>query len=113
MKFLIDANLGRKFTGLIENAGHDAVFINDLLKNASDEDVLVLAERENRIVITGDKDFGELVFKSDKFSHGVIFIRTKSSDAEKMFEIVKDALDKSKGKFVIVREGQIRVRELK
>ena len=54
MKFLIDANLGKKFTNLIKKAGHGAVFINDLLRNASDEDILILAERENRIVITND-----------------------------------------------------------
>lgn len=52
MRFLIDANLGRKFTSLLSLAGHDAVYINDLLPKASDDDILSLAEREGRILIT-------------------------------------------------------------
>ena len=113
MKFLIDANLGRKFTSLINKSGHQAIFINDILKNASDEDILDIAEREKRILITCDKDFGELIFMSGKSTHGIIFIRTKSSDAVNRFEAVKDNLGKAKGKFVIVREGQVRIRDLK
>lgn len=113
MKFLIDANLGRKFTGIVRKAGHQAAFINDILKNASDEDVLITAERENLIVITGDKDFGELIFKLGKSSAGVILIRAEVADPEKRFEMVKDALSKAKGKFVVVKEWKIKVRGLK
>ena len=113
MKFLIDANLGRKFTNLINKARYDAVFINDLLRKASDEHVLILAERKNRIVVTNDKDFGKLIFKLGKSSAGVILIRTSIADPEKRFDMIKNALDNAEGKFIVVKEGQIRVRELK
>lgn len=56
MRFLIDQNLGRKFTNLLSQAGYDAIFIKDLLPKAPDEKVLSLAERESRIVVTNDKD---------------------------------------------------------
>lgn len=112
MKFLIDANLGRKFTSLISKAGYDAVFINDILIKASDEDVLTLAEREKRIIITNDKDFGKLIFKARKSSEGAILFRTSIIDAEKRFDMVEECLDKAKGKFIVVREGQIRIRRL-
>ena len=113
MKFLIDANLGRKFANLINKAGYDAVFINDLLTKASDEYVLILAERENRIIITNDKDFGKLIFKLGKSSAGVILFKTSVTDSEKRFEMVKAILDKAEGKFIVVKEGQIKVRNLK
>ena len=113
MKFLIDANLGRKFTKVLKHAGHDSIFINDFSAKTSDEDILSLAERENRILITNDKDFGELVFKLGKPSAGVILLRTSATDPEQRFGMIKNALDKSKGKFVVVKEGQIRVRDLK
>ena len=113
MKFLVDANLGRKFTNLIKNTGHDAAFINDISRNASDEDILILSDREKRIVISADKDFGELIFKSGKSSEGVILIRIKTSDPKRRFEMVKDSLDKAEGNFVVVEEGQTRVRKLK
>ena len=113
MKFLVDANLGRKFTNLINKAWYDAVFINDLLAKTSDEEVLTLAERENRIIITNDKDFGELIFKLGKSSAGIILLRTSITDPEKRFEMVKNALDKAECKFIVVKEGQIRMRNLK
>lgn len=113
MKFLIDANLGRKFTKLINKAGYDAVFINDILAKALDEDVLTLGERESRVIITNDKDFGELIFKIGKPSAGIILFRTSIADPEKRFDMIKDALDKAEGKFIVVRKGQIRVRDLK
>ena len=87
MKFLVDANLGRKFTKIINKAGYDAVFINDLLVKASDEDILSIAERENRALITNDKDFGKLVFKLGKSSTGVILLRTLITDSERRFEM--------------------------
>src|SRR3989344_1463745 len=104
MKFLIDANLGRQFTNLISKAGYNAVFINDLLAKASDEEVLTLAEREKRIIMTADKDFGELIFELGKSSVGIILLRTSITDPEKRFEMVKNSLDKSKGKFLVVTE---------
>lgn len=113
MKFLIDANLGRKFTNLIKRAGYNATFINDIMAKASDENILILAKHENRVVITNDKDFGELVFKLGKPSEGIILLRTLVTDSEKRFEMVKGVLGKAKGKFIVVEDKKIRIRNLK
>ena len=117
MKFLIDANLGRKFTNLTNKAGYDAVFINDLLTKASDEDILILAERENRIVITNDKDFGELIFKSKKASSGVILLRlkndTSSARQKYVHYLIKNFPDRLKSSFIVIEEKQIRIRKLR
>ncbi|MBI2144168.1 DUF5615 family PIN-like protein [Candidatus Woesearchaeota archaeon] len=113
MKFLVDANLGRAFANLLRQAGHDVLFANDLLPLRSDEEMLAGARKDERIVITNDKDFGELVFRLGRLSAGVILLRTSTTDAKERFELVKGVLDKAEGKFVVVREGQIRVRRLK
>lgn len=112
MKFLIDANLGRKFTNLLNRAGHDAVLIKDLLSNASDEDILSLANSKGRIIVTNDKDFGEFIFKLGKRACGVILLRTFATDSEKRFEMVRDILDQAEGNFIVVREGKVRIRKL-
>jgi len=112
MKFLVDANLGRIFTNLLNQAGHDAILIKDVLPNAPDEDVLSFAKSEKRIVITNDKDFGELVFRLGKPTSGVILLRTLATDPVKRFELIKNILDKAEGKFIVVREYRIRIREL-
>lgn len=113
MKFLIDANLGRKFTNLLKKAGHDALFANDLLPLSSDEEILAKAEQEERIVITNDKDFGELIFRLGRPSAGVILLRASTTDPKKRFELTKSVLDKAEGRFVVIKEGRIRIRHLK
>lgn len=113
MKFLIDVNLGRKFTNLLQQAGYDAIFAKDLMLSISDEEILTKAENEERVVITNDKDFGELVFRLHKTSSGVILLRTLTTDSKKRFDLVKEILHRANGKFIIIKEGQIRIRKLK
>lgn len=113
MRFLVDESAGKKFSGLVKNTGRDVLFSGDSIPEVDDEDVLSFANDEKRILITADKDFGELVFKLGKSSQGIILIRTAASDPVKRFEIVKDVLDKAKGKFVVVEFGHIRIRDLR
>lgn len=96
MKLLIDANLGRKFANLLKQAGHDALFTNDLLPLLNDEQILAKAEQEERIVITNDKDFGELVFRLGRQSGGVILLRTSTADTNERLELAKRVLDRQK-----------------
>ncbi|MEX2750304.1 MAG: DUF5615 family PIN-like protein [Candidatus Freyarchaeota archaeon] len=68
---------------------YDALFVGDVLKSAKDEEVLEFAEREGRILITDDKDFGRLVLMLGKPSSGVIILRTSTTNAEKRFKILQ------------------------
>ena len=113
MRFLVDTNLGRKFANLIKQKGHDAIFAKDLLPIFKDEDILARAALEQRVVITNDKDFGELVFRLGKASAGVILLRTKTTDPKGRFELIQSVLNKAKKAFVVVEEGRIRMRILK
>lgn len=59
MKFLVDAQLPKRFCQWIEAAGHDALHTLDLPKRnlTPDKEIIHLAEQESRIVITKDDDF--------------------------------------------------------
>ena len=113
MRFLVDESVGKKFSNILKDSGKHTIFAGDVIPEVDDEDVLHFADEKDLILITADKDFGELIFELSKSSAGVILIRTSISDPEKRFEMVKDALDKAEGKFIVVKEGQIRVRNLK
>ncbi len=112
MKLLIDTNLGRAFTELLLKAGHDAIFAKDLLPLSSDEEILAKAEQEERIVITNDKDFGELTFRLRMLSSGIILLRAETTDPNERLELVKGVLDKAEGRFIVVKEGRVRARRL-
>jgi len=47
-------------------------FVGDIIPSASDEEIIKKAETEGRILITDDKDFGELVFRLERPTSGVI-----------------------------------------
>lgn len=59
MKFLIDAQLPRRFCAWLEEAGHDAKHTLDLpLGNKTpDCDIIQLADAQNRVVVSKDDDF--------------------------------------------------------
>ncbi len=112
MRFLVDESSDRLLANLIRWAGYDTIFVGDVMPTASDEEVLDSAEKENRVLITDDRDFGELILRFNRPTSGVIFLRTLTTNPEKRFEMVKDILDKANGKFIVVREGRIRIKRL-
>lgn len=60
------------------------------MPKASDEDVLSIAKSEERVVITNDKDFGELIFKLGRPARGIILLRTLTTNPENRFEMIKE-----------------------
>ncbi len=113
MQFLIDESLGHRFAKVASGHGYNIFFVGDIMRGAPDEIILSFAKKENLVVITEDKDFGELIFRLKKPSKGVILIRASTTNPEKLFGMVKGVLGKSKGKFIVVKDGQVKVRSLK
>jgi hypothetical protein len=64
MRFLADENFPAAAVRGIEEAGHDIVWVRNAAPGAGDAEVLEYAARENRILLTFDKDFGELARNS-------------------------------------------------
>jgi|TARA_Y100000310_G_scaffold173296_1_gene173480 predicted nuclease of predicted toxin-antitoxin system len=113
MQFLVDENLGSRFANLLKYAGYDAVFVGEVMRGEPDDEILSKGEGEKRVIITDDQDFGELIFKFKRSTNGVILFRVLTNNPQKRFEMIADILEKSEGKFIVVREGRIRVRRLK
>ena len=112
MKFLVDESVGNKLANILKNLGYDIVFVGDRTPAIKDEEVLSFSDDENRVLITADKGFGKLIFELKMHISGLILLRTLTRDPEKRFEMLKDILDKTEGKFIVVRKGQIRVKKL-
>ena len=60
MKFLADECCDRDLVGALRNAGYDVLYVLELKPGATDDEVLALAFDQRRILLTEDKDFGEL-----------------------------------------------------
>ena len=65
-----------KLVAMLRAAGHDVRYVAELQPSAEDGDVLELALRERRLLLTEDKDFGELIFgETARASFGVVLLR--------------------------------------
>jgi len=81
-------------------------------RDASDDEILAKAHRENWILITNDKDFGEMVFRERRPHHGVVFLRLPderaSSKIDALRKLLRDCADRLPDAFVVVTDTHIR-----
>src|SRR5205823_6307422 len=76
MRFLIDESADARVAPYLRSLGHDVALVAaDFAPSIEDADVLALAVREQRILITFDRDFGELVFSQQQPHNGVLYFR--------------------------------------
>lgn len=95
---------------------HDVLWIREAAPGSPDSAVLTRAFAENRLLITCDKDFGELVYKHGaKASHGIVLFRIPQPSAAVVAEKVANTLrsrDDWAGHFSVVEEMGVRMRPL-
>ncbi len=94
MRFLLDVNIGSRIALALTEAGHDVLRM--ALHNAAAEDpeILALAVDEQRILVTCDRDFSELVFaRKSALPPGVIFLRFRARDVAMAVEKLMSVLD--------------------
>ena len=114
MKFLFDVGVGRVAERWLEATGHDVKSVRALDPSMPDTDILAIAAREGRMVVTMDKDFGELVYRSGELHAGVLLLRMDDAGGEAKREvlesIVTQHLEDIRGKFAVYQRGRLRVR---
>ena len=83
LRFVLDVGVGNKVGHYLTSQGYDATLISTINPIMTDLEILVIAENENRMVITMDKDFGELVYHSNKAHAGVLLLRLEDAQVMK------------------------------
>ena len=109
MKFLLDENIGKAVAKFLEKLGHSASRIRLIAPGIEDSEVLDLSVSKDSILITSDKDFGELIFKEGQSSAGVIFLRLQDESSDNKIKALKEVLSKHKevrNKFITVKEKE-------
>jgi len=113
IKFLVDECTGKRLSNLLNAAGYDTIFVDDWRPSAPDDEVQDKANKEGRVLITDDKDFGELVFRLEKPSSGVILIRTSTTNSSIRMHLL-EGLFKSKDvykKFIFLKDKVFKIRD--
>lgn len=113
MRFLADENFPGDAVLALRHNGYDVTWVRSDAPGSHDEEVLRRAQSENRILLTFDKDFGELVFRLGlQATSGVILFRisTPSSShiAQVAVSVIKSRTDWA-GHFTTVEDHRIRM----
>jgi predicted nuclease of predicted toxin-antitoxin system len=111
--FLADENCDFSVVRALRSAGYDVLAVAEIAPQAPDHDVIDLAVRDGRILLTEDKDFGQLVCAELRRSSGVILIRFPASERDVLPATILDAVtelqDRLAGAFVVVTPNRIRI----
>ncbi len=113
-KFLIDVGVGIIVEDWLKSQDFDVQSIRNLNPKMPDVDIVKLAEKEQRIVITMDKDFGTLVYSSNLKHCGVLLLRLDNTSSVEKFNVIKDIFanyhDQLSNHFCVYQNNTLRIR---
>ena len=119
MRFLLDQNQSPQLVALLASAGHDTVHVGDLGLSAShDGEILGLALDQDRVIVSGDTDFGDLLAASNSLKPSVILLRRqprrRAHQIAALLLVNLDAVaaDLEDGAVVVLDQDRVRVRRL-
>lgn len=116
MKFLADECCDSGVIANLRADGHEVAYVIEGQRGISDDNVLRIAFDEGRILLTEDKDFGELVYRLNKPAFGIVLLRIDIEERRKKWSRLKALIDHHEahlhGNFVVVDMNKFRFRPL-
>jgi len=113
VKFLANENLPGPAIKAARDTGVDVTWIKEKAPGADDETVMAMAMAEDRVLVTFDKDFGEMVYRcGQETARGIVLLRPKLRSPEHVCRFVVGVLQEEidwLGNFCVAQEGRIRV----
>lgn len=115
IKFLIDVGVGKKVENLLHEFYYDIKSVREIDYRMKDKDILNIANKEERMIITMDKDFGELIFNTGLSHFGVLLLRLDDADGEEKVRIMKEILENHvndlKNNFCVYQNSRFRIKK--
>jgi predicted nuclease of predicted toxin-antitoxin system len=118
MRFLADMGISKKSVIWLRNQGYDIIHLSEQgLQCMLDEDIFMKAKDENRVVLTMDLDFSQIVAASKSTLPSVIVFRLSNERSENVNKKLEELLNKfsddiKEGSIISVSENNIRIRHL-
>jgi predicted nuclease of predicted toxin-antitoxin system len=116
MTFLADECCDADLVEDLRRDGYDVTYVVESMRGASDTAGLHRAQAEERLLLTEDKDFGELVYRLRRSVPGIILLRFDAAHRELKFPRLRTLLerksDQLEGAFVVLDPDRARIRPL-
>lgn len=116
MRILVNENMAGSVVQALRDRGHDVLAAKESMRGEEDVTILARAQVESRLVVTQDKDFGELAFRSGLPAEcGILLFRLSGNDPQVelafMVEVIESRSDWS-GLFTVATNDRIRTRPI-
>jgi predicted nuclease of predicted toxin-antitoxin system len=115
MILVADESVDRPIVERLRQDGHDTLYVAELGPGMKDEHVLQEANTRNALLLTEDKDFGELVYRLGRVHAGVVLIRLAGlpppSKAETVAIVLQNHARELPGAFTVISPGAVRIRK--
>lgn len=116
MNLVADESIDRPTVERLRQDGHAIVYVAEMQPGISDDQVLQEANQRNALLVTADKDFGELVFRMGRIHAGVLLIRlaglTPHAKADVVAAVLRDHALELARSFSVVSPGAVRIRSV-
>jgi predicted nuclease of predicted toxin-antitoxin system len=116
MRFLADECCDAALVDALRADGHDVLYAIESLRGATDDELLSRAFFESRILLTEDKDFGELVYRLRRPAYAVVLLRFDVADrafkVPRLRYLLGLGAQRLPGNFVVLEVDKIRMRPL-
>ena len=117
LRFLIDVGVGIGIEKYLREVGYNTKAVREIDPRMEDEEIIRTAVSENRMVVTMDKDFGELVYHSSMAHCGVLLLRLENANGLEKLKIVKHIIEnyssQIKNCFCVFQNDKFRIRRIK
>ena len=114
MKIVADENVDRQIVDRLRADGHEVLYIAELDPGIDDEAVLRFSQQTSAVLLTSDKDFGELVFRQRLLHSGVLLTRLGGLEPDRKAELVSATFEtygtELSAGFTVLSDRSIRLR---
>ena len=111
---MADESVDRQIVDRLRKGGHFLWYIAEMEPGIPDEAVFELANRENAVLLTADKDFGEIVFRQRRLTTGVVLVRLAGLPPMTKAHIVASTIEKHAAElpeaFAVITPSGVRIR---
>lgn len=115
MKWVADENIDRQVVAALREQGHEVVYIAEIDPAAGDPDILRLAVSSSSLLLTADKDFGDIVYRLRQAADGVVLLRLHGMNPEEKAEVISRVVEEHgeelRGAFTVVTQDKVRIRK--
>lgn len=115
MRILADENIESEIVTSLRSHGYSVTHVKETLPGAEDPSVRQAAFESDTILLTNDKDFGELVYRNGLHSNGVILLRLGKFRANEKFDLLSSVISEHEddliGAFTVISETSVRIRK--